>query len=105
MARMVPHAAVPLDDGGHPRQRPQIGAEAVGARPLEKPALDLGELLAIQPRLATGSTGGTQRGQAAPLPGLVPAADALAAGVECARHKGQFLAAAEQLRGLEAALF
>jgi len=101
---MVPHAGVLLDDGGHTRQRPQIGAEAVGARPLEKPALDLRELLGMELGPATGSTGGAQRRQATLLPGPVPATDALAAGVERARHKGQLLAAAEELRSFEAAL-
>jgi len=104
VAGMVPHAGVLLDDGSHTRQRPQIGAEAVGARPLEKPALDLRELLGIELGLATGSTDSAQRRQATLLPGPVPATDALAAGVERTRHKGQFLAAAEQLRSFEAAL-
>lgn len=87
MAGMVPHPGVPLDDGGHARQRPQIGAEAVGARPLEKPVLNLGELWAIEFGLATGSTGGAQRAYPTPLPGLVPAAGALAAGLERPGHK------------------
>jgi hypothetical protein len=102
---MVPHAGQPFDHRGHAGQRPQIGAKAVGARPLEKPALDLGELLAIEFGFTAGSTSGAQRGEAAPLPGLVPAVGALAAGVERSGHKSQRLAGAEQLRGLQAALF
>jgi len=104
VAGMVPHPGVPLDDGGHPRQRPQIGAETVGPRPLAKQALDLFELAAVEFGLAAGSTGGAQRGEAAPLPRLVPATGALAAGVERPSHKGQSLACPEQLRGLQAAL-
>lgn len=95
MAGMVPHAGVPLDDGGHARQRPQLGRETVGARALQKPALDLGELLARELGLATGSAGGAQCDEAALLPGPVPAAGALAAGLERARHKGQLLATAK----------
>jgi hypothetical protein len=102
---MVPHARAPLDDGSHTGQRPQIGAETVGARPLEKPVFDLRKLLAMELGLATGATGGTQRSPTAPLPGLVPAADTLAARVQRPRHKSQFLTDAEKLRCLQAALF
>lgn len=105
MAGMVPHPCVPLDDGGHARQRPEIGAEAVGARPLEKPALDLHELSATEFGFATRSTGGPQRPQATLPPGPVPATDALAAGVQRTGHKSLLLAAPEQLRGFEAAFF
>jgi hypothetical protein len=105
VAGMVPHPGVPLDDGGHTRQRPQVGAEAVGACALAEPALYLCELAAVQFGLAAGSTGGAQCGQAAPLPGLVPATGTLPAGVEGPSHKSQSLAGAEQLRGLQAALF
>jgi hypothetical protein len=72
---------------------------------LEKPALDLDELLAIELGLATGSTRGAQRGQAPLLPGPVPAANTLAGGVERTRHKSQLFSGSEQLRRLEAALF
>jgi hypothetical protein len=56
---MVPHPRVPFDDGGHARQRPQIGAEAVGSCALAKQVGDLFELVAVEFRLAPGPTGGT----------------------------------------------
>jgi len=62
VAGMVPHSSVPLDDGRHARQRPQIGAEAVGPCALAKQAFDLLELAAVEFGLAAGSTGGAQRG-------------------------------------------
>lgn len=62
MAGMVSHPGVPFDDGGHARQRPQIGAETVGARALAKQTLHLFELAAVEFGLAAGSTGGAQRG-------------------------------------------
>ena len=58
MAGMVPHTRLSLDDGRHAGQCPQITAEAVGTRPLEKPRFDLRQLLARALGLATGSTGG-----------------------------------------------
>jgi hypothetical protein len=105
MARMEPHAGQSLDHGGHAGQRPQIRAEAVGSRPLAKPALDAFELRSVQFGFATGSAGGSQGGQAALLPGAVPAAGTLAAHLECPSHKGRTLAGTEQLRGLPAPLF
>jgi len=105
MARMVPHAGQSLDHGGHPRQGPQIRPEAVGSRPLAKPALDALELRAVQFGWATGSASGSQGGQAALLPGAVPAAGTLAAHLECPGDEGRTLAGAKQLRGLPAALF
>jgi hypothetical protein len=105
MAGMVPHPRVPLDDGGHARQRPQIGAEAVGPCALAQQTLDLLELAAVKFGLAAGSTGGAQRAQAALFPRLVPATGTLAACLERPSDKGQSLASPEQLRGLSAALF
>ena len=105
MAGMVPHPRVPFDDGGHARQRPQIGAEAVRPCALAKQVGDLCELVAVEFGLAPGPTGGTEGGQAAPLPGLVPATGTLPARVECPSDKGQSLASTEQLGGLLAALF
>jgi hypothetical protein len=102
---MVPHARAPLDDGSHTGQRPQIGTEAVGARPLEKPVFDLHKLLAMELGLATGATGGAQRSPTAPLPGPVPTTDTLAARVQRPSHKSLFLTGPEQLRCLQAALF
>jgi hypothetical protein len=102
---MVPHPRVPLDDGGHARQSPQIRTEAVGPCALAKQVCDLLELAEVEFGLAAGATGGAQRGQAAPLPGLVPATGTLAAGVERPRDKGQSLARTKQLGGLLAALF
>lgn len=58
MAGMVLHPRVPLDNGGHPRQCPQIGAEAVGPRTLAKQARDLFKLLGVELGLAAGPTGG-----------------------------------------------
>jgi hypothetical protein len=105
MAGMVSHAGQPLDHGGHPRQGPQIRAEAVGACPLAKPALEALQLRAVQSGWATGSADGSQGGQAALLPGAVPATGTLAAYLECPGHKGRSLAATEELRGLPAPLF
>jgi hypothetical protein len=102
---MVPHPRVPLDDGGHARQSPQIRTEAVGSCALAKQVCDLLELAEVEFGLAAGATGGAQRGQAAPLPGLVPATGTLPAGVERPRHKGQSLTRTEQLGGLLPALF
>jgi hypothetical protein len=105
VAGMVPHPRVPLDDGGHARQRPQIGAEAVGACALAKQAFNLFALATVEFGFAAGATGGAERGQTTALPGLVPATGTLAAGVERPRHKGHRLARPEQLGGLLAALF
>jgi hypothetical protein len=104
VARMVPHACLPLDDGGDARQRPQIGRETMGAGAFQKPALELVELPAMESGLAAGSTGGAQRAEAAALPGAVPPAGALATGMEHPGHKSQFLAGAEQLRGFKTPL-
>lgn len=103
MAGMVPHPQMPFDDRRDARQRPEIGRETLGSRALEQQALDRDELGAVELRLAPGSPGGAQRGQAAPLPGVVPATGALAAGVQRPSHKGRRFARAEQLRGLESA--
>jgi hypothetical protein len=59
VARMVPHPRVPFDDGGHARQRPQSGPEAVGSCALAEQVGDLFELVAVEFRLAPGPTGGT----------------------------------------------
>jgi hypothetical protein len=105
MAGMVSHASQPLDHGGHPRQGPQIRAEAVGACPLAKPALEALELRAVQFGFATGPADGSQGGPAALLPGAVPAAGTLAAHLECPSDKGRSLAGPKQLRRLSATLF
>lgn len=102
---MVSHPRLPLDDDGDARQGPQIGAEAVGPCALAKQVGDLLQLAEVEFGLAAGATGGAQRRQAAPLPGLVPATGTLAARVERPSHKGQSLASTEQLGGLLAALF
>jgi hypothetical protein len=105
MAGMVPHPRLPLDDRRHAGQRPQIGAEAVGTRPLEKPLFDQRQLLAMELGFATGATRGVQRRPPGLFPGLVPPADTLAARVEHPSHKSQFLTGAEQFRRLQTALF
>jgi hypothetical protein len=55
---MVPHPRVPLDDGGHARQSPQIRTEAVGPCALAKQVCDLLELAEVEFGLAAGATGG-----------------------------------------------
>ncbi len=105
MAGMVPDPGEPLDDGGHPRQGPQIGAEAVGACPLAQRSVNLVQLGVGELRLAPGSAGRAQGGEAALSPLPIPATNTLAAHLECASDRGQNLAAAEQLSGLLAPLF
>jgi len=105
MAGMVPHARLPLDDRRHAGQRPQIGAEALGTRPSQKPLFDLGPLLARELGFATGAPRGVQRRPPGLFPGLVPPADTLAAGAEHPSHKSQFLPGAEQFGRLQTALF
>lgn len=105
MPRMVPHPRVLFDDGGNARQRPQIGAEAVGPCALAKQVDDLFELVAVELGLAPGPTGGTEGGQPAPLPGLVPATGTLPAHVEHPSDEGQSLARTKQLSGLLSPLF
>lgn len=92
---MVPHAGQPLDHGGHPRQGPQVGPKAVGPRSLAQRPVDLGQLSAVQLRLAARPAGGPQGPNAAPLPLAVPAADALAAHPEGSSHRCQNLAGSE----------
>ncbi len=60
MAGMVPRARQPLDDGGHARPGPQIGAEAVGSRPLAEGSIHSLEVLAVKLRLAPRSAGRVQ---------------------------------------------
>lgn len=105
MAGMVPDPGEPLDDGGHPRQGPQIGAEAVGACPLAQRSVNLVQLGVGELRLAARSTGRAQGGDPALPPLPVPATNTLAAHLQCPSDTGQNLAAAEQLRGLLAPLF
>lgn len=105
MAGMVPHPGQPLDHRGHARQRPQIGAEAVGARPLAQSPVDLLEVGAVQLRLAPRSARPAQRRHAALSPLSVPARDALAADLDGASDRGQNRAVAEQSRGLHAPPF
>ncbi len=102
---MVSHSGQSLDQSGHSRQRPQIGAISLRPRPLAQSPVHHFQLLAVQLWLAASTAGSSQRSHAAPPPLSVPAAYALAAHSEGPGHRRQNLTGAEQLGGLLASIF
>ncbi len=78
VARMVPDAGDPGDDYRQARQAPQVGIQAVCARPLEQSPLELSQLSRGETRLAPGPTGRGQALPALPLPASEPDVDGLA---------------------------
>ena len=87
MPGVIVHPRDSLHHPRHARQRPQIGVEAVGARPLAQRHIHLLQLLGLQPRPAPGPARAAQGLGAATPPLPKPATDALAADLQPAGHR------------------
>ena len=98
MPGMIVHAGHLLDDLRHARQRPQIGPEPVGTRPVPERGIHATTIGVRQSRPASRPPGAPQRGRAARLPLPIPAADALATDGERAGDGGGDLPRGEQSR-------
>lgn len=72
MPRVMAHLGEPLDDLRHPGQRPEIRAEARGARTGAQGLLDFRPLRRPELWLAARSACGLQRPPAVLLPGVIP---------------------------------
>ena len=78
MTGVMAHLREALDDLRHPRQRPQIGAEAVPLRPSQQGPLDPCQLPGVEPRFSApppsipagpaGATGDTTDARSAASP-------------------------------------
>jgi len=101
MARVVFDAGHPLDHDGHPRQSPQLGAEAVRGGSLEQGRLHLPQLRRRQSRFAARAPGCLQSFGAALLPVAIPPTDTLPADLELTGDGSQRrLSFGEQTSGL-----
>jgi len=99
------HPRQPLDDGGHPRQGPQVGAKPMRARPLAQRPVDDLQLLTIELRFAARSARTSQGSHPALPPFSVPATHTLAAYLEGPSDRCQNLAGPEQLGGVLSPIF
>jgi len=100
VARVVPHAREPLDERGHPRQRPQLRGEPMSPGALPQRGFDPRELRRLEPRLAPGPAGGLQGRAPVVLPGVIPAVGGRPRRAQRAGHGRLRFAAREQARGL-----
>lgn len=101
MAGMMGHAGQPLDQLRHPRQGPQIGAEALRPRARPQRPLDLRQLRAAQLGLAPGPPRRFQPRPSLGLPRLMPMIGRRCRDAQDPRDRSLRLAPREQLRGLE----
>lgn len=101
MPGVIRHARQALDEPRHPRQGPELRAEAVRPRPLAQGRFDAAQLLGCQAGLAPGPPRAAQRGTPAPSPRPVPSHNALATGAQPAGDGGlRLLGRGEEPRGL-----
>lgn len=101
MSRVVVHARQPLDDGGDPGERPQLGGKAMHAGALPQRGVDARQLPAIEPRFASRPSGAFQRRAALRPPCVIPTMRRHPAHAEGTRYRRLGLAPGEQPRGLE----
>ena len=102
---MVSDPGQPLEDRGHPRQRPEIGGNPLGQGPLAESRIELGQLLCVQAWLAPQAAGGLQSGLALGVPRLEPSMRRDRGHPESSGDRGLGLAAGKPPRRLEAARF
>jgi len=106
MPGMVVNTGQALHHQRHPRQRPEIGVEAIGPRTLPEHPLHLAEFSGIEFWFAARPSGSVEGANAAALPLFVPPAHALPAHLQLPRNRGQHqLASGKQAGGLFAAAF
>ena len=86
MSGVVAHSRDPLDEGGHPRQRPQLGPKTMRPGSLPQCLVYQSQLLVVQFRLAPSPARTTNPARLTRSPCLPPTAHALAADVEFPRH-------------------
>lgn len=101
MSRVIANPRQPLDHRGDPRQRPELGGKAMGARTLSQRGVDTRQLPMVQPRLAPGPAGTLQRRSTFRFPGVIPPMRRHAAHAEGPGDGRLRLASGEQPRGLE----
>ena len=101
MAGMMFDPRHSLDHGRDARQRPEIGTEPMRAGTSSERALDGGQLLRTELRLATGAPGALEALPSLGRPSLMPMIGGGAAHAQRLRHCGLRLAAREPPRGLE----
>jgi len=105
MAGVVFDASHSLDHRRDARQRPQVGPEPMRARASSERALDGGQLLGAEARLAPGAPRGLQATLALGLPGLMPMIGGGRTHTQRLGHGRLRLAAREHPRGFEPASF
>jgi hypothetical protein len=86
----------PFNDGGYPRQSPQIRAEAMLTSALTQGRVHLPPLAGAEPRLAPRPTRRSQSSHTLRFPLPVPAADTLSAGLQLASYRALRLSLGEQ---------
>ena len=106
MSRVILHAGHPLDDARHPRERPEVRAEAMRAGAFAQRRFNTDQLLRSQPGLAASAPRGPQRRTAALAPRAIPSHHALATDAQAPSNGPVRLSTrGEQPRGLVATNF
>jgi len=101
MSRVVSDVGQPLDQFGHPRQRPEVGREALRARTRSKRALHGHQLRRVQLRLPARTTGTFETVSPVRLPGVEPVVGTDPGHSQRFRHRHLRFATREQPRGLQ----
>ena len=100
MSAVIAHSRDPLEEGGNPRQRPQLRSETMGPGSLPQGLVHQSQLLVVQFRRPPSPARTTNPARLIRPPCLKPTAHALAADVEFPRHlRLDPLASDEQPRG------
>lgn len=105
MTRVIANPTEALDQRGHARQRPQIGAETMGGCALAQGRVQLRQLPAVQPRLAPQPASRFQAAAALPVPNLVPAMRRLSTDAQGVHDGGLRLPSGKQPGRREATRF
>ena len=101
MSRVIPHAALLLDELGHPPARPQLRRVAEGDGTALEPGFDAADVLSTEQRLASGPAGRAQTAATVEGQGGSPATDRLSVNIESARHLGLAESLAQESGGLQ----
>ena len=99
MPGVVPYARAPLDERGNPRQRPEVGPEAVRCWTRADRSLDVRQLCGAQPRLAARAAGPFEPRAALRLPRVEPVVRADPRHAQRLGHRHLRFATREQPRG------
>lgn len=101
MAGMVSHPGQRLDERGDPRQGPQVGAEAVRARPPSQRPVHGRELPRLQLRLPARAARPFEPGPSLRLPCMEPVVGTDSGDAQSLRHGPLRFATREQPRGFQ----